>query len=260
MNLFLDAFNWLFSPERLVGDNSILLRLGQHLFFTFIAFVIACGIAIPIGLLIGHTGKGREVAVAISGAARALPSFGLILLLVLLIGVLNIGPAVTIALVLLAIPSILAGAYAGLEAVDRRTIDAARALGMTEWQILTRVEVPLGLPLLISGMRSGMLQIVATATLAAYVGLGGLGFDILQGIATRQYQQTLGGAIVVVVLALLLDFVFGILERVVVPRGVRNARGAAERSRFRPEDAAARLTGTAAALGAGGGDASGSTN
>ena len=224
MNLFIDAFAWLFSADRLEGTNAITARLGEHLFFTVLAFAIACAIGIPLGYLIGHTGKGREVAVAVSGAARALPSFGLILLLVLVIGVLQIAPAVTVALVLLAIPSILAGAYSGLEAIDRRTVDAARAVGMTEWQILTRVEVPLGLPLLISGMRSAMLQIVATATLAAYVGLGGLGYDILQGIAIRRYDQTLGGAIVVVVLALVLDAMFGILEHVGVPRGVRAGR------------------------------------
>ncbi|MFD1713904.1 ABC transporter permease [Amnibacterium flavum] len=225
MNLFLDAFGWLFAPEQWTGADSIPERIGQHLFFTVIAFVIASIIAIPLGYLIGHTGKGREVAVAISGAARALPSFGLILLLVILVGVLQIGPSVTAALVILAIPSILAGAYAGLESVDRRTIDAARSVGMTEWQILTKVEIPLGLPLLISGLRSGLLQIVATATLAAYVGLGGLGFDILQGIQTRNYPQTLGGAIVVVVLALLLDALFGLLEHFAVPKGVRGARG-----------------------------------
>lgn len=253
MNLFLDAFSWLFSPERLEGANAITLRLGQHLFFTIIAFLIASAIAVPLGYLIGHTGKGREIAVAISGAARALPSFGLILLLVLLIGVLQIVPATLIALVLLSIPSILAGAYSGLEAIDRRTIDAARAVGMTEWQILTRVEVPLGLPLLISGMRNGMLQIVATATLAAFVGLGGLGFDILQGIAIRRYDQTLGGAIIVVVLALVLDAVFGILEHLVVPRGVRLGRGAGADSSLRLARGRVRDAGpTLPALSAGG--------
>jgi osmoprotectant transport system permease protein len=229
VNIFLEAFAWLAGPK---GVETLTVRLGEHLLFTLVSFAIACAIAVPLGYLIGHTGRGREFAVALSGAARALPSFGLILLLVLVIGVLQIAPAVTLALVLLAIPSILAGAYSGLEAIDRTTIDAARAQGMTEWQILRRVEIPLGLPLLISGMRSGMLQIVATATLAAYIGLGGLGLPILTGIAIRAYEQTLGGAIVVVVLALVLDAVFGLLEHVVVPRGVRLGRG---RSDARPD-------------------------
>jgi osmoprotectant transport system permease protein len=224
MNLLLDAMSWIFGP-----DSDVPLLVGQHLFFSVIAFLIASAIAVPIGYLIGHTGKGREIAVAFSGAARALPSFGLILLLVLLIGVLQIVPAVVLALVLLGIPSVLAGAYAGLEAVDRTTIDSARALGMTEWQILTKVEVPLGLPLLLSGMRAGFLQIVATATLAAYVGLGGLGLPIIQGIAVRRFDETLGGALLVVVLALVLDALLGVLEHIAVPRGVRLGRGGRDR-------------------------------
>ncbi|BDZ46606.1 ABC transporter permease [Naasia aerilata] len=243
MNLLSEALAWIFGP-----DSDVAQRLGEHLSYTLLAFVLACVIAIPLGYLIGHTGKGREVAVTIAGAARALPSFGLILLLVLLIGVLQIVPAVTLALVLLAIPSILAGAYAGLEAIDRSTVDAARAIGMTEWQILTKVEIPLGLQLLISGMRAGILQIVATATLAAYVGLGGLGFPVIQGIAVRRFDETLGGALLVVLLALLLDTVFAVLERLAVPRGVRLGRGRGDRRR-RPSrrtaeqnaDAAARL-------------------
>jgi osmoprotectant transport system permease protein len=235
VNLVLDALAWIFSPDRM-GPGGILERLGEHVGFTLLAFVIASAIAVPIGYLIGHTSRGREAAVAIAGAARALPSFGLILLLVLLIGVLQIGAAVTAALVILAIPSILAGAYAGLEAIDRRTIDAARAVGMTEWQVLTRVEIPLGLPLLLSGMRNGVLQIVATATLAGFVGLGGLGLYIIQGIATRNFPQTLGGALLVVVLALAIDAVFAVLERVAVPHGVRT-RGGAGRTRRRPPSA-----------------------
>lgn len=243
MNLFLDAIAWLLGPDRL-GPGGIPQRLAEHMFFTLLAFAIACVIAVPLGYLIGHTGRGREVAVALSGAARAVPSFGLILLLVLLIGVLQIGLAVTIALVLLAIPSILAGAYAGLEAIDRSTVDAARAVGMTEWQILGQVEIPLGLPLLLSGMRAGILQIVATATLAAFVGLGGLGYDILQGIALRRYDQTLGAALLVVALALVLDALLGGLERVAVPQGVRTGRG--------PEEPAGRSAGRRARVRAAG--------
>jgi len=213
VNLLLDAFAWIVSSERYHGSGSLPVRVAEHLTYSIIGFVFACAIAIPLGYLIGHTGKGRQFAIALSGAVRALPSFGLILFLVLVIGVLQVRLAVVLALVVLAVPSVLAGAYAGLEAIERGTIDAARAVGMTEWQILLRVEIPLGLSLLVGGMRNGMLQIVATATLASYVGLGGLGYDILQGIALRRYDQTLGGAIVVVALALALDGVFAILQR-----------------------------------------------
>jgi osmoprotectant transport system permease protein len=228
VNLVLDALAWIFSPDQL-GPGGIPERIAQHVFFTLLAFAIASAIAVPLGFLIGHTGRGREIAVAVAGTARALPSFGLILLLVMIVGVLQIGAAVTAALVILAIPSILAGAYAGLEAIDRRTVDAARAVGMTEWQILRKVEIPLGLPLLLSGMRNGMLQIVATATLAGYVGLGGLGFYIIQGINTRNFPQTLGAALLVVALALVLDAVFAVLERAAVPHGVRVRTGGGQK-------------------------------
>lgn len=221
MSLLADAFAWLFSPERLTGSNALPVAFGVHLLYTALGVVIAAVIAVPAGWLIGHTGRGREIAVGISGAARALPSFGLILLLVLLLGVVRSGPAALIAFVLLAIPSILAGAYSGFEAIDRRTIDAGRSMGMTGWQVLRRIEIPLGLPLLVGGLRSAVLQVVATVTLAAYVNLGGLGYDIIQGIQLRRFDQVLGGAIAVAALALVLDGVFAGLQRLARPRGVR---------------------------------------
>jgi len=225
MNLFLDALAWIFSPDRLSGSNAIPMRLAEHLYFTIISVAIAAAIAIPVGYLIGHTGRGRELAVGISGAARALPSFGLILLLVTIMGVLQVQAAAIIAFVILGIPSILAGAYAGLEAVDRRTIDAARGIGMTEWQILWKVEIPLGLPLLIGGLRNATLQVVATVTLAAYVALGGLGFGIIQGLPLRRFDQMLGSAILIAVLALVLDGIFALIQRAVLPPGVTAAQG-----------------------------------
>ena len=225
MNLFFDALAWIFSPDRLSGSNAIPMRLAEHLYFTIISVAIAAAIAIPVGYLIGHTGRGRELAVGISGAARALPSFGLILLLVTIMGVLQVQAAAIIAFVILGIPSILAGAYAGLEAVDRRTIDAARGIGMTEWQILWKVEIPLGLPLLIGGLRNATLQVVATVTLAAYVALGGLGFGIIQGLPLRRFDQMLGSAILIAVLALVLDGIFALIQRAVLPPGVTAAQG-----------------------------------
>ncbi|MGO2683673.1 ABC transporter permease [Microbacterium sp.] len=223
MNVFAEAFAWLFSPERMEGQYALPVLLGQHLFYTVISVLIAAIIAVPVGWLIGHTGRGREIAVAISGAARAVPSFGLMVLLVLLMGVLRVPEAATITFVLLAIPSLLAGAYTGFEAVDRRVIDAARATGMTEWQILWKVEVPLGLPLLIGGLRSATLQVIATVTIAAYVNLGGLGWPIIQGIPLRRFDQVLGGAILVAVLALIADLLLALAQRAAVPVGIRVA-------------------------------------
>jgi osmoprotectant transport system permease protein len=231
MSLFAEAFAWLFSPDRLGGGDALPTAIAVHLFYTFVSLLIAAVIAIPVGYLIGHTGKGRELAVGISGAARALPSFGLILLLVLVIGVTQKEGAAFAAFVLLGIPSVLAGAYSGLEAIDRRIIDAARAVGMTEWQILWRVEVPLGLPLLIGGLRSAALQIVATVTLAAYIGLGGLGQYIIAGLRLREFDQMLGAAIAIIVLALVIDGLFALLQHLVVPKGVAAGRATDIRTR-----------------------------
>ena len=220
MNLIADALAWLFSPERLTGAQPVPMAFAAHLFYTFVSVLIASAIAIPVGWLIGHTGRGRELAVGLSGAARAVPSFGLILLLVLLLGVLRKPEAAVTAFVVLAIPPILAGAYTGIQAIDRRVLDAGKAVGMTQWQLFWRVEVPLGLPLLIGGVRSAVLQVVATVALAAYVNLGGLGYYIIQGVPLRRFDQILGGALVIVALAFALDGLFALIQRLVVPRGV----------------------------------------
>lgn len=224
MNLFLDAFAWLADPTNWTGSGSIPQRLGEHLRYTGLAVLVAALIAVPLGWWIGHTGRGRELVVGLTGAARALPSFGLLFLFVMVAGVLQREPASVVVLMLLAVPPILAGAYAGFEVIDRRIIDAARAMGMTEWQILWKVEVPLGLPLLFGGLRSGVLQVVATTVLIAYIGLGGLGYDIVQGIDLRRFDQMLGSALLIIALALLLDALFALLERWAVPRGVRAGR------------------------------------
>lgn len=231
MNAFAEAIAWLLDPAQYTGSNPLQLLVGQQLFYTFLSVLVAALIAVPLGWAIGHTGKGREVAVAISGAARAVPSFGLLILLILVIGVTRKPEAAVITFVVLAIPALLAGAYSGLEAIDRRTIDAARAVGMTEWQILWRVEVPLGLPLLIGGLRSAVLQVVATVTIAGYTDLGGLGFRIIQGIDVRRIDQVLGAALVLVVLALVLDAAFALLQRLSVPRGIRVSSSSPSRRR-----------------------------
>jgi ABC-type proline/glycine betaine transport systems, permease component len=229
VNVFAEALAWIFSPARLTGTLPLPAAIAQHLAFTAGSVLIAAVIAIPLGFLIGHTGRGREIAVFLSGAARALPSLGLVILLYLLLGVNFKTEAAVVAFVLLAIPSILAGAYAGIEAIDRSVIDAGRAVGMTEWQILWKIEVPLGLPLLIGGLRSATLQVVATVTIAAYINLGGLGFYIIQGIPLRRFDQILGASILVVALALVLDGLFALLQRIVVPRGVIARRGPTRR-------------------------------
>ncbi|MFF0909859.1 ABC transporter permease [Microbacterium enclense] len=220
MNLFGDAIAWILSGDTGRMD-SIAVATAQHLAYTAVAVVIAALVAIPVGWFIGHTGKGREVAVAVSGAARAIPSFGLLILLTLLLGVLYKPEAAVITFLVLAIPSLLAGAYTGFEAIDRRVIDAGRSMGMTEWQILWRIEVPLGLPLLVGGIRSAALQVIATVTISAYIGLGGLGQYIITGLQTRRVEVIIAGALLVAILALIVDGLFSIVQHLVVPRGIR---------------------------------------
>lgn len=223
MSFLLDAVAWIFGPGQWSGDATLLGLLGEHLLTTFVAVLVAVGLAVPLGWWIGHTGRGREFAVAVTGAARAIPSFGLLVLLVLLLGVTRRPEAALITFVILAIPSLLAGAYSGIEAIDRRVIDAARSVGMTDWQLFWRVEVPLGLPLLLGGLRTAVLQVVATVTIAAYLNLGGLGLPIITGLSLRRYDEVLGGALLVVALALALDLLLALAQRASVPRGIQLA-------------------------------------
>jgi osmoprotectant transport system permease protein len=221
VNFIIDAFAWIFDPSQWPPSQPVPQALWQHILLTVVSVVIAAVVAIPAGWAIGHTGRGREIAVALTGAARAIPSFGLVVLLVMVIGVAQKTEAAIFAFVLLAVPPILAGAYAGIEAIDRSVVGAGKAVGMTPSQILWQIEIPLGLPLLIAGLRSAVLQVVSTVTIAAFVGLGGLGYFILQGIQLRKIEEIIGGALLVVILALVLDGVFALLQRLVVPRGVR---------------------------------------
>lgn len=214
MSVVNDTIDWFTDGSHWSGDDGVPNRLLEHLGYSALTVGVAAAIAIPIGLWIGHTGRLRGVAVGLTGAMRALPTLGLLTWFVLLAGVGLTAPIA--ALVILAIPPLLAGAYSGLEAVDRQTVDAARAMGMTELQILTRVEIPLALPLLVGGVRSAVLQVVATATVAAYVGLGGLGRYIIDGQASQDYPQMVSGSILVIVLALILDAVFVGLQKIAV--------------------------------------------
>ncbi len=216
MRLFVEAWAWLTAAEQWSGTGTLPERLGEHLLYTLVALAISALVAVPLGYAVGHTGRGRELAVALAGAGRALPSLGLLTVLTLLVGIGNADDAATAVFVVLAVPSVLAGAYAGVENVDDAVTDSARAMGMTSWQVLTRVEAPLGLPLLVGGLRNAALQVVATAVLAAYVGLGGLGIYIQRGIALRRYDELMNLLIAIVLLAVVVDLVFVLLARIAV--------------------------------------------
>jgi osmoprotectant transport system permease protein len=227
MNLIAQAFAWIFNGTHWSTSalgTGIPDALIQHLILSGVSLLFAGIIAVPLGLYIGHSGRGRDVAIIASNIARALPSLGLLSILLLVItdpSWLHAGYlADVIVLVLLGIPPLLAGAYAGLEQVDRQTIDAARAIGMTELQVLFKVEIPLGAALLVGGIRSSALQIIATVTIASVFGQISLGSYIEGGYQQGDYVEMTAGAILVAALALIVDGLLAIVQRFVVPRGV----------------------------------------
>lgn len=209
MNLLLEAADWLKDGQNWLGPSGILVRTGQHLFFVAAVVLISSLIALPIGLYIGHTGRWKNLVLTVTGAARAVPTLGLLTLIGLWLGIGWQAPL--IALVALAMPPILAGAYSGVISAQGSS-DAARAIGLTERQILTQLEIPAGAPLIITGLRSAVLQVIATATLAAYTANLGLGRFLYAGLKTRDYGQMIGGALVVVIIALIVDLLFGRLQ------------------------------------------------
>jgi len=220
-----DVLTWLTDGVHWQGSDGIPIRIWEHLKYCFVALGIAGLIAIPLGLWVGHTGRGRFVAVNLTGALRAVPSLGLLFVAIMVLGPRLKGEAgiyvpTIVVLVVLAVPPILAGAYAGVEQVEAAARDAARGMGMRGSEVLWQVEVPCALPLIASGFRSAALQVVATATIAAAVGLGGLGRFLLDGLSVRDYAQMAGGAALVAILALLVDLALATLQRVVVSPGL----------------------------------------
>lgn len=222
MNLINQVIAWFSDPQHWTGSTGVPNRLLEHLQYSVIALVIAILIAVPAGAVIGHTGRGGTVVVGLANGLRALPEFGVLVLMVTLIGI-GLVP-VTIALVLLAIPPLLAGTYAGVRNVDRSVVDAARGMGMRESQILFKVEFPNSLPLLIGGLRNAALQIIATAAIAAFVSLGGLGRYLVDGLGVRDYPQMAAGAVLVAALALIVEALLAIVQRLVVSPGLRVTR------------------------------------
>jgi osmoprotectant transport system permease protein len=213
------AWDWLKSPANWHGSDGIPLRVVQHLGYTGLSLLVAALIALPLGVAIGHYGRGGYLVVNLANAWRAIPTLGLLILMVILIGFSIF--AWLIPLVVLGIPPILVNAYEGVAGVDPDLKDAARGMGMTDWQVLWKVEIPVALPLIMLGLRTGAIFVVATATIAAEIGLGGLGRYIIDGLATDNYQLVAAGAACVVVLALLVQFAFTGLSRVVVSTGLR---------------------------------------
>ncbi|WP_326565917.1 ABC transporter permease [Amycolatopsis rhabdoformis] len=217
----MSVFDWFTTAANWQGPDGIVTRLGEHVGYVLFALVIAVVIAFPLGLWVGHTGRGAVVLVGAGNAIRALPTLGLVTFLFLLFT--ESTTATIIGLVVLAIPPILAGTYAGLQAAEHDVVDAAEGIGMTGWQRLWQVELPIALPLVLGGIRNAVLQLIATAAVAAYVGLGGLGRFLLDGLAILDYPEVVAGAILTALLAIVFDLVLAAVQRALVPRGVRLA-------------------------------------
>jgi osmoprotectant transport system permease protein len=217
-NIFLDTFAWLTDPAHWSGTSGIGVRLLEHLQYSGLVLLIAAAIAVPAGLYIGHTGRGRVVAVAVAGALRALPTLGLLVLFALLAGS-SLMPPVW-ALVILTVPPLLAGTYAGISSVDRTVVDAALAMGMTELQVLVRVEVPNGLLVMFGGIRTAVLQVIATVSVVAYLPLGGLGRYLFDGLVLQDFPRMLAGSLLIAGLAIAVDLILAAAQRLLVSPGL----------------------------------------
>ncbi|ROO83251.1 osmoprotectant transport system permease protein [Actinocorallia herbida] len=211
---------WLTDAANWSGADGIPVRLAEHVGYTLLVLAVSLLIGLPLGLLIAHAGPRWAFAVInTANGARALPTLGLLVLIFLL----STGSSVAalIPLVVLAVPPILINVYEGVRQVEPQVRDAARGMGMTGRQVLLRVELPIATPLILLGVRTAAVQVVATATVAAYINLGGLGGYIMDGILLREYGEAVGGSVLVVLLAIAVQGIFTLLTRLVTPRGLR---------------------------------------
>jgi osmoprotectant transport system permease protein len=235
MDVVNDVIAWLTDPAQWSGPRGIPVRTVQHLWYSLLSTVIAAAVALPIGIFIGHTGRGALFAVNLTNLGRAIPSLGIIILTFTLVGF-GILPAL-VALIALAVPPIVTNSYIGVRSVDRDVREAAEGMGMRGRQVLWQVELPVAMPLIMAGIRTSAVQVVATATLAAIVGLGGLGRYLIDGLPQRDLAQVVGGAILVAVLSLLTELALGRVQTLVVSRGLAE-RGADAAVRAKVEKAA----------------------
>ncbi|HST55244.1 MAG TPA: ABC transporter permease [Solirubrobacteraceae bacterium] len=223
MNDFLDAFKFVIhnGSPRPQGAPSLLSLTFQHLQLSGAAIAVALVIAIPIGVWLGHLHRGSFAAINISNIGRALPSLAILAFGVAILGLgfLN----VVVALVILAVPPMLTNSYVAVENIDRDLVDAARGMGMSGWEILRRVELPLALPLIFAGIRTSAVYVVATATITSLAGYSGSLGDVIANQASYHFSGVLGAAICVALLALLVESAFALIQRVVTPRGLKLA-------------------------------------
>jgi osmoprotectant transport system permease protein len=218
IEIFGDALRFVWDNAAFVGEKTV-----EHLVLSGAAIGISLVVAIPVGVWLGHLHRGSFLAITVGNLGRALPSLALIAFGLPFFGISFTN--VLVALVVLAVPPMLTNAYTGVDAVDRDAVDAARGMGMSGWQVLTRIELPLALPLVFAGIRTSSVYVIATATIAAIAGGGGLG-DIIVNQASYRIEGVIGAALCVTLLALVVDALLALTQRVVTPVGLRlgNAR------------------------------------
>lgn len=219
MEILDGLITWFADPARWSGPAGIPARLGEHVYYSLLALVLAALIAVPVGLVTGHTGVGGFLTASLANFARALPTIGVLFLIVLAAGI-GLVPVVA-ALVALAVPPILVNTHEGVRSVDPGLRDAATGMGMRGREVLLRLELPVALPLVLIGLRTAAVQVVATATIAAYVGVGGLGRYIVDGQAQQNLSMILGGSVLVVALAVATTLLFAGARRLLVAPGLR---------------------------------------
>ena len=222
---------WLVAQQHWTGSDGIPTRLAEHLLIAGATTVAAILIALPIGLALGHTGRGGFVAINVANLGRALPSLALLALMLPVAFALGLGLGfwpTFLALVPLGIPPILTNSYVGVREVDRDVVEAARGMGLRGGQVLTQVELPIALPVVIAGVRNAAVAIVATVTLGALVAGGGLGRYIVDGLARQEYERMFVGALLVALFAIATELAFAAFERATVSAGVRGVPAAPE--------------------------------
>ncbi len=226
MDILSQAVTWLTDPANWDGHRGIPNRLLEHLLISGISLAIALAIALPIGVWVGHTRRHATLAVNIANIGRAVPSLAAISIAVPIMAAIDpqlgfkVYPTI-FGMVVLAVPPILVNTYAGIAGVDRDLVEAGRGMGMRERQLLLSVELPLAVPIIAAGIRSGAVQIVATVTLGAIFAFGGLGRYLIDGYAVGDYPQIWGGAVLVAALAIATELIFVLLQRRFTPRGLR---------------------------------------
>ncbi len=235
MSVVNQVLNWLTDPAQWSGPEGIPVRTFQHLGYSLVATAIAAAIALPIGILIGHTGRGAISVINLANQGRAIPALGILFLMYFLFGF-GVVPILA-ALTALAVPPIVTNSYIGVRSVDPEVREAAEGMGMRGRQVLWKVEVPVAMPLIMAGIRTSTVQVVATATLAAVIGLGGLGRYLIDGLSQRDLAQVIGGAILVAMLSLLTELALGRVQALVVSRGLAE-RGADAAVRAKVQKAA----------------------